>query len=213
MTENKNADVAEQFLTMLPHVVDALVRNGQAAKIGDAINEAVMKVGRLVKARLDTDANYAAGVGELARTAAHRMEQLEKLDKDILRLEDDLDDASYRINEAIAKVETLLRVAEDLGDGPIKDSAKAALRSILATLGKPVDEHVDPQESEEPKQGTASCDKGHTWPCAWSIATSARPDGGFEHRRIVFPEACPTCGGKWQEVETDDENEEKGPDA
>lgn len=211
MTDNvpQTPDVSKQLLAMLPEIMRQLTESGQAAKIGDAINKAVMDVVRLVKARLDTDANYAAGIGELARTAARRAEQLEKFDKQNLRLEDDLHETHLRIGEAIAKVETLYKAAEDLPEG-LRGPAREALFDVLKTLGK---EHVTLNEPadppEEPKQGTATCDKGHTWPCAWSVDRRSEA----EYVRIVFPEACPTCGGKWQEVETPDPADEKDHDA
>lgn len=189
----------QSILMVLPTLVNN-VDSGAFGRIGDKIVDVFKTAGRIIDQRLETDANYAAGIGELARTARHRIEQLQRLDTAHERTLDCLDEREGQIGEAVMQLRDLLAMAghpdTDLSETTRK-AAIGALRGVLIALGVNLAEvpssAVPPPDAV---QGVAKCEAGHTWPCVWSVAAV----GGVSDR-IVFPPACPECGAEWDEIE------------
>jgi len=179
-------------------------------RLGDKLVNVSKAVGDFFVQRLETDANYAAGIGELARTAKFRAEHSQHLEKELHRFEDRVCDAEERILGAASLLGTMIALAQDPAFGLTDEQrtqAVAGLRGVLSALDyettRAAPEVVNPPEGAETHRGTAECINGHEWPCAWYVARVAFGPVSTS-RRIVFPERCDKCGERWNEIDTEE---------
>lgn len=215
----KNDDQTKQILQMLVIAATPYLNDGTLGRIADKIVQLATDLGYLLRDRLDTDAGYAAGMRELAETAAWRRENLARGEKENARLHDELAKLNLQVDDAVKKLDALLTAAKDpTTDMPahVRDAAIRAIEDIAAALGA-TDTHEGevvepPADAAETHRGTAHCENDHTWPCVWTITMvpmDGFSPGSIKSDRIVFPPTCPTCGLKWDEIEDANEAPEQ----